>query len=183
MEGKLKNWNEEKGFGFISLKNEPKDIFIHISALKKMARRPNIGDIITFEIHIDNNGKKRATNAQIKGVALIANKGSKLRNKTKNNNKVVSKLALVFLLPIVGYGIYFSVMQSKNPLVIEQEQTIIAPVKQKEKMYKTNFSCLGKEYCSQMESCEEAIFYLNNCNDTKIDGNNDGVPCESQWCN
>jgi len=66
-QGKLKHWNEEKGFGFIALKNEPKDIFIHISSLKKMSRRPIIGDIITFKIHIDNNGKKRATDAIIKG--------------------------------------------------------------------------------------------------------------------
>ncbi len=34
-----------------------------------------------------------------------------------------------------------------------------------------------------MTSCKEARFYLKNCPNVKIDGNNDGVPCESQWCN
>lgn len=37
--------------------------------------------------------------------------------------------------------------------------------------------------CSQMTSCQEATFFLQNCPGTKMDGNNDGVPCEQQWCN
>ncbi|XOB63514.1 excalibur calcium-binding domain-containing protein [Campylobacterota bacterium DY0563] len=45
------------------------------------------------------------------------------------------------------------------------------------------FECDGRTYCSEMTSCEEAKFFLNNCPDTKMDGNNDGIPCERQWCN
>ncbi|NOS89221.1 MAG: hypothetical protein HOP34_11920 [Methylococcaceae bacterium] len=33
-----------------------------------------------------------------------------------------------------------------------------------------------------MSSCEEATFFINNCPDTKMDGNQDGIPCEDQWC-
>ncbi len=44
------------------------------------------------------------------------------------------------------------------------------------------FQCSGKSYCSEMSSCAEAKFYLHNCRGTKIDGNNDGIPCEKQWC-
>ena len=47
---------------------------------------------------------------------------------------------------------------------------------------KAEFHCDGRVYCSQMRSCEEATFFLNNCPGTKMDGNNDGVPCEKQWC-
>lgn len=46
----------------------------------------------------------------------------------------------------------------------------------------SQFSCDGREYCSQMTSCEEAKFFLRNCPDVKMDGNNDGIPCERQWC-
>jgi micrococcal nuclease len=42
--------------------------------------------------------------------------------------------------------------------------------------------CDGRRYCSQMTSCEEATWFLENCPGTKMDGNNDGVPCEAQWC-
>ncbi len=45
------------------------------------------------------------------------------------------------------------------------------------------YRCEGKVWCSQMTSCEEATFYLNNCPNVKIDGDNDGIPCENQWCN
>ncbi len=38
--------------------------------------------------------------------------------------------------------------------------------------------CKGKRTCKEMSGCEEAIFYLNNCGVTKIDGDGDGVPCE-----
>lgn len=44
------------------------------------------------------------------------------------------------------------------------------------------FKCDGRTYCSQMTSCAEATYFLGNCPGTKMDGNNDGVPCEKQWC-
>jgi hypothetical protein len=46
----------------------------------------------------------------------------------------------------------------------------------------SRFTCDGRTHCSQMTSCEEATWFINHCPGTKMDGNNDGVPCESQWC-
>jgi hypothetical protein len=45
-----------------------------------------------------------------------------------------------------------------------------------------NFRCEGQTHCSEMVSCEEATFYLRNCPGTKMDGDEDGIPCESQHC-
>ena len=45
-----------------------------------------------------------------------------------------------------------------------------------------NFRCDGRTYCSQMTSCEEATWFIKNCPGTKMDGDNDGVPCEQQFC-
>ncbi|MBL8414192.1 MAG: excalibur calcium-binding domain-containing protein [Propionivibrio sp.] len=44
------------------------------------------------------------------------------------------------------------------------------------------FKCDGRTYCSQMTSCQEATFFLQYCPGVKMDGNNDGIPCEKQWC-
>jgi endonuclease YncB( thermonuclease family) len=46
----------------------------------------------------------------------------------------------------------------------------------------SKYRCDGRTYCSQMTSCEEATWFLKNCPGAKMDGNNDGVPCEKQWC-
>ena len=47
---------------------------------------------------------------------------------------------------------------------------------------KSQFRCDGRTYCSQMTSCEEATYFLENCPDVKMDGEGDGIPCEKQWC-
>ena len=44
------------------------------------------------------------------------------------------------------------------------------------------FRCDGRTYCSQMTSCAEATYFLQNCPGVKMDGNHDGIPCEKQWC-
>lgn len=42
-----------------------------------------------------------------------------------------------------------------------------------------NFACRGKTKCGEMASCDEAYFYLNTCGVSRLDGDKDGVPCES----
>ena len=41
-----------------------------------------------------------------------------------------------------------------------------------------NDLCGSKQYCSQMNSCDEANFYLSHCNVRSLDKNRNGVPCE-----
>jgi len=33
-----------------------------------------------------------------------------------------------------------------------------------------------------MTFCQEATYFLKNCPGVKMDVNNDGAPCEQQWC-
>ncbi len=44
------------------------------------------------------------------------------------------------------------------------------------------YRCQGKIHCSQMVSCKEALFYLENCPNVQIDGDGDKIPCEKEWC-
>ncbi len=46
----------------------------------------------------------------------------------------------------------------------------------------SQFRCDGRTHCSQMKSCAEAKYFLQNCPGTKMDGDGNGVPCERQWC-
>jgi hypothetical protein len=42
----------------------------------------------------------------------------------------------------------------------------------------STFSCDGRTMCSQMNSRAEAEFFIQNCPNTEMDGDNDGRPCE-----
>lgn len=46
-------------------------------------------------------------------------------------------------------------------------------------VWEEQYSCEAKTYCTQMVSCEEAYYYLNTCELSRLDSDGDGVPCES----
>ena len=62
--GNLKSWNDERGFGFIEPALGGKDIFVHIKAFPAGTDRPTIGQVLTFEVELGPNGKKRAHKVQ-----------------------------------------------------------------------------------------------------------------------
>ena len=45
-----------------------------------------------------------------------------------------------------------------------------------------SYRCDGRQYCSQMKSCDEAKYFLANCPGVHMDGDKNGIPCERQWC-
>jgi hypothetical protein len=93
------------------------------------------------------------------------------------------KIPVVILLALGGYGYsqyerraHLEVAESPAPRATASPGSGVAAPGA---MYK----CDGRTYCSQMTSCAEATYFLQNCPGTKMDGNNDGIPCEKQWCN
>ncbi|RKZ85021.1 MAG: cold shock domain-containing protein [Gammaproteobacteria bacterium] len=101
--GQLKRWNDRKGFGFIKPEGDQRDVFIHISALKGMSRRPAVGDTIYYEIQTDQDGKTRAVNARIDGVEQIQ-ATSQQKNSNGANNRWLTILLIVVAALI--YGVY-----------------------------------------------------------------------------
>jgi hypothetical protein len=57
-----------------------------------------------------------------------------------------------------------------------------SPLKATGTTVQSPFQCDGRTHCSQMTSCAEATYFLKSCPGVKMDGDNDGVPCEQQWC-
>ncbi|MDD4914293.1 MAG: cold shock domain-containing protein [Methylococcales bacterium] len=77
--GILKTWKDDRGFGFIQPDTGEKDIFIHISALKRSARRPIRGDVLYYQLAQDSNGKFKAINARIDGVEVLEKCGKAIK--------------------------------------------------------------------------------------------------------
>ncbi len=70
LEGIIKKWNDEKGFGFVQPKSGP-EIFIHIKGFQNQSRRPVISDVVTFDIKTDGEGRPQAQRVKFK-VAKLA---------------------------------------------------------------------------------------------------------------
>lgn len=64
IEGHLKSWNDERGFGFIEPVQGGQEIFAHISDFPAGSGRPFVGLSLSFEVKLGSNGKKRAHGIQ-----------------------------------------------------------------------------------------------------------------------
>ena len=150
--GLLKSWKTDKGFGFIKSDTLEHDTFIHISALKHMSRKPKVGDTIYFEIATQPDGKTKAINCRIEGVTEL--KAPYQKHKQQPHSIAKSNFASSFLGKVASIALIAALC-----------------------FYA--FNKYNAHSNSQMTSKDEAIFFINNCPNTKMDGDRDGKPCES----
>ncbi len=195
-EGTLKKWNDERGFGFIGASDDGQDVFVHITAFPGDGYLPTVGEVLTFDIEPDRNGKPGAVRVQRADYPAPAAGGFKKPRMSKGPGGSSSPsssrgqkwvvLLLLAALAVFAYNRYakrVGQMEAAAPrgvqslvpssTLLELPQTTPAPA---------SFNCDGRKHCSQMRSCQEATFFLKNCPGVQMDGNNDGVPCEQQWC-
>lgn len=174
--GTLAKWNDDRGFGFILPNQAGEEIFVHISAFPKDGVRPTVGEVVSFEtatvdgrtlaIAIERPGRskpKRSSRAQ--GIPGAGNPWP---------SRIIALLLLV-LVAVVAKNAY----QTKTSVaVVPQMQQSRLPGA----VPRTpTFTCDGRTRCSQMGSYEEAVYFIQNCPNTEMDGDGDGEPCESQF--
>ncbi len=168
--GQLTKWDNAKGFGFIKSSELSSDTFIHISALKHMSRKPKQGDFIHFDVE-QHKGKSRATNARIEGVKASSSFKVSKGYKPRSGNKLIYA---VVILAIAAFSFQRLDLGANNQI----PQTQFTPT-QKKAISTQQFTCDGRQHCSQMTSRAEAEFFTKHCPNTKMDGDNDGIPCEN----
>jgi uncharacterized membrane protein YsdA (DUF1294 family)/cold shock CspA family protein len=79
IEGKLKSWDDERGFGFIEPTQGGQDIFVHIHAFPPGKDRPLAGQRLSFEVELGPQGKKRAKRVEwVKPARMPATQGRDL---------------------------------------------------------------------------------------------------------
>lgn len=71
VKGKITQWDDAKGFGFIQPLLKGERIFVHIKALQNRARRPVIGEVVTYSVGKDDKGRTQANAVTFAGEKLI----------------------------------------------------------------------------------------------------------------
>jgi len=174
LKGTLTKWNKDRGFGFITMPSHQKEVFIHVSALPGNKQNPEIGDIFTFELHKDEKGRSRAMNAQHYNMTSSRSRASVTSRTTSPivwGTAVVAAVALsliILRLFETPATVRLSSPHSNN------NNLVSAP-----ELQTYSFECDGRQYCGQMTSRAEAEFFLKHCPNTKMDGDDDGIPCEN----
>ena len=174
---KITSWNDAKGFGFAEVNK--KKYFVHVSALGPIARNPRVGDSIVVTEFLETSKGPRIVLGVLEGVPL---KNNQVKNTSGYYRKRKMKSALIVLLisipviAIVNCQDYLFNRDKKSHPAAELNQN-----KNEENGFNSNFRCDGRIHCSQMNSYEEALFFLRNCPGVQMDGDGDGIPCERQF--
>lgn len=179
--GELKSWKDDKGFGFIQSYELKQDTFIHISSLKAMSRKPKVGDFIYFEVE-KQNGKSKAVNCRIEGVAAKVKQSHKPfihKNTSSPKSKVILILAVVTIGAVGFQRLGLSTATTPVQHIPNSTTPSSSLLNHAFSESNINFSCDGRQHCSQMTSRAEAEYFINHCPNTKMDGDRDGIPCEN----
>ncbi len=202
--GTLTRWIDERGFGFITPNAGSEEVFVHLYAFPR-GTRPEVGMTLSYELETTPDGRKRAVRVRVAGQMELeprertrrvprpraAQASGRLADARRPQSRRPPRsysgrfLALVLAGAAAASGWIWQKTQvpdsagNRAPSASTPESGTtparIAPESR-------HFQCDGRIYCSQMTSCAEAKFFLRNCPGTKMDGNHDGTPCESQWC-
>jgi uncharacterized membrane protein YsdA (DUF1294 family)/cold shock CspA family protein len=79
LQGKVKTWQDRKGFGFIEPDDGSEDMFLHISDIPNK-QKPSIGEKVQYQIGAGRNNKDKAINVRLESQGLAS------KNKTSASN-------------------------------------------------------------------------------------------------
>ncbi|CAH0991716.1 hypothetical protein SIN8267_01830 [Sinobacterium norvegicum] len=99
LQGKVINWNDDKGFGFVEPNGGGDRAFVHIKAFKPRSRRPVNGEVIIYELVRENNNRFKATNIKFSRDAKAASD----RRKVKGGSKLGVAFTILFCIGLLAF--------------------------------------------------------------------------------
>lgn len=68
--GRLQEWNDDKGYGFVVAEHGGDRAFVHIRSFRRTSRRPVVGDVLSYELERDARGRRNATRVLFAGTRI-----------------------------------------------------------------------------------------------------------------
>jgi len=100
--GRITNWNDARGFGFVVPSVGGSRAFVHISSFVSRNRRPVENDLVTFKLATDSKGRPRAVE-----VEFVRDRPKPLRDDSSVWGVLaVAAVFLGSLLSAVAMGVY-----------------------------------------------------------------------------
>lgn len=97
-QGRIHDWNDDKGFGFVTPNGGGDRSFVHIKAFSGRARRPAIGDAVTYATMRDAKGRLQAVDIRFANASVPTDKRGK-------PGVIAPAFALAAFATIVGAGL------------------------------------------------------------------------------
>jgi len=157
MKGKIDQWNDDKGFGFIRPDNGSERIFFHISSVKTNSRRPQIGDIVLFDSIRDTQQRLKAKSVVIEGATKAGNQISKSKIDTiepPKKNFIDYIIMLVFALSLIAAGFAFFQSRALEKSLLYGIPAVITLIvlNRHKKPKEKSFSCAGCRKISDFDT-------------------------------
>ena len=109
--GRITDWNDDKGFGFVMPHGGGTRAFVHINEFQRGSRRPVVGDLISYLPGIDARGRTNARQIRHAGQRIEAPRvPSRVPRAVLGVCALMAGVAGVFLglLPMLLVGVYFA---------------------------------------------------------------------------
>ncbi|MEC8886036.1 MAG: cold shock domain-containing protein [Pseudomonadota bacterium] len=196
--GKIKNYHQERGFGFIQ-NDQGQDIFFHIKDFPKGVL-PQVGERLTYAVAQDKKANKtKAVNItrldypdvqqapSMHQPERIVSTSRQKQTQRRSSQREETTSPLVWILTVIavisaGIFAYNFVQKSlhRHDLAnqsVNEETLSAANIQADSNLH--GFKCDGRVHCTEMSSKAEADWFVANCPGTKMDGDGDGDACES----
>lgn len=119
MKGKISDWKDDKGFGFIREHEQSDKIFFHISDIKTKGRRPKIDDSVEFEIAQDSQKRLKAKNIVIESLPAKQGQQVNYSNVEPPKKTVIDYLSIAVLFISIGVCTFiFYKTQDVNKIIL-----------------------------------------------------------------
>lgn len=179
--GTLIQWSQERGCGLVRLAHRETEAEVQRAAFPADGVPPRVGELISFDLEHDTQGRLRAVRVMRPGRAAAAPARAVAAPRAWRG-LWLGVLVLLLALAIAAYAALRFLAAPQVTRTAPPSTTSPTPNARATPATAPAFQCDGRTHCAQMTSCAEAVYFLQHCPGVQMDGNHDGVPCERQWC-